>query len=132
MADCPLLLASPDLTPAERNCGITDLEGLVVIYALQVFRPYLLARTFELTTDHSALRVFEEKNPTSARLRRWALILLEFDLKVTYMSGANHADVDCFSRHLASEEIDSYSDNCIYAVAMPLYPEEWAEEYDDT
>lgn len=78
------------------------------------------------------LRVLAEKNPTSARLRGWALILSEFDFKVTYVSGANHAGVDCFSRHLSSEEIDSYLDNCVYAVAMPLDPEEWAEEYYDS
>src|SRR5215212_5225002 len=42
--------------PVQRNYGATQLELLVVIWALKHFRYYLIGRRFTLTTDHQALK----------------------------------------------------------------------------
>ena len=40
---------------------MTEREGLVVVYALQKFRHYLLGRHFNMFTDHSALQYLVNK-----------------------------------------------------------------------
>jgi hypothetical protein len=40
----------------EENYATHDLELLVIIYALRVWRHYLIGQKFELRTDHSGLQ----------------------------------------------------------------------------
>lgn len=49
---CSRRLSSP-----EENYGLTDLEGLVIIYTVTKLRPYLLGKYFDIITGHCALCV---------------------------------------------------------------------------
>lgn len=75
------------LSSSEENYGITDLEGLAIIYAVNKFRPYLLGKKFEILVDHCALCVLNKRTPASPRLRRWAIVLSEFDFEIKYVKG---------------------------------------------
>lgn len=62
------------LNDSEKNYGISDLEGLAVVYSVTKFRNYLLGKKFKVLTDHSALKVWNCRDPSSPRLRRWARV----------------------------------------------------------
>ena len=49
--------ASQTLHPHERNYGVTELEGLGVVWAAKCFRPYLYGHHCDMYTDQAALKV---------------------------------------------------------------------------
>lgn len=119
------------LTNSESNYGITDLEGLAVIYSVTKFRCYLLGREFRIVVDHYALCALNSKLPSSPRLKRWAIILYEFDFQIVYTKGTLHKDVDCLSRAPISDADDHLLDEKVYAVLIaPLDVDEWISNYD--
>jgi len=119
------------LSRSEENYGITDLEGLAIIYTVSKLRPYLLGKHFKILTDHCALCVLNKRMPQSARLRRWAIILSEFDFEIVYTKGDLHKDIDCLSRAPVDDVVDPYLEQRIYFV-MPKSVTDWTNSYDDS
>ena len=56
----PVAYASWSLSKAERNYGITDLEGLAVSWAISHFETYIHGMPFTIITDHSALKALKD------------------------------------------------------------------------
>ena len=52
----PVAYASRSLQQHEKNYGITELEGLAVVWAAKHFRHYLYGHKYEVYTDHEALK----------------------------------------------------------------------------
>lgn len=127
MIDC----CSRRLSSSEENYAATELEGLAVVYAVSKFRHYLLGRYFRILTDHCALCSLTKKETQCARLRRWALILNEFNYDIVYTKGSLHQDVDCFSRAPVNNEHDEYLDDKLLVVTRPADTDSWLEAYDD-
>jgi hypothetical protein len=50
----PVAFGGRKITKAETNYSVTEKECLAVIEALKAYRPYLLAREFDLYTDHQS------------------------------------------------------------------------------
>ena len=67
--------ASKTLNEAQRNYTITENEILVVVYALDKFRAYLVGSDIIVFTDHSALKYLLTKQNAKVRLIRWVLLL---------------------------------------------------------
>ena len=68
---------------------------MVVVYALDKFRAYLVGSDIVIFTDHSALKYLLTKQNAKARLIRWVLLLQEFNLQIKDKKGvenvvANH------------------------------------------
>ena len=59
----------------EKNYNTYELEGLAVIFAMKIFRCYLLGRKFTLFTDNTAIVYIASNKDTSSRLMRWAIKL---------------------------------------------------------
>jgi hypothetical protein len=59
--DHPIAFTNKKLSSTEKNYTMTEREGLVMVYALQKFRHYLLGSHFKMYTDHSALRYLVNK-----------------------------------------------------------------------
>nr|GEV22082.1 DNA-directed DNA polymerase [Tanacetum cinerariifolium] len=78
----PIHYASKTMTDAESNYNTTEKEMLVVVYAFEKFRSYLIMNKRIVHTDHSALKYLFVKKDAKARLLRWVLLLQEFDFKV--------------------------------------------------
>ena len=64
--------ASRRLNKAERNYGISELECLGAVYAVETFRPYLWGKRFKLITDHTALQ-WLFKTAKAGKLLRWTI-----------------------------------------------------------
>ena len=74
--------SSRTFNDAQLNYTTTEKEFLVVMLALEKFRPYLLGTKITIFTNHSALQYLIHKKDAKARLIRWILLLQEFDLEI--------------------------------------------------
>ncbi|GJW18488.1 reverse transcriptase domain-containing protein [Tanacetum coccineum] len=94
----PIHYASKTMTKAESNYTTTEKEMLVVVYAFEKFRSYLIMNKSIVYMDHSALKYLFAKKDAKARLLRWVLLLQEFDFKVIDTKGAENYAADHLSR----------------------------------
>nr|GEZ77817.1 reverse transcriptase domain-containing protein [Tanacetum cinerariifolium] len=94
----PIHYASKTMNQAETNYKTTEKEMLVVVYAFEKFRSYLIMNKSIVYTDHSALKYLFAKKEAKARLLRWILLLQEFDFKVIDTKGAENYAADHLSR----------------------------------
>ena len=67
----PVAYASHTLSAPERNYGITELETLAVVWAIQHFHAYLYGHEVTMITDHSAVRAILETPSPSGKHARW-------------------------------------------------------------
>ena len=83
--------ASKTLDNAQRNYATTEKEFLVVVFACDKFRSYIVDSKVIVHTDHATIKYLMEKKDAKPRLIRWVLLLQEFDLHITDRKGAeNH------------------------------------------
>ncbi|GJS84512.1 reverse transcriptase domain-containing protein [Tanacetum coccineum] len=71
---------------------------LLVVYAFEKFRPYLVLSKSIVYTDHSALKYLLAKQDAKPRLLRWILLLQEFDVVIRDKKGAENLAADHLSR----------------------------------
>nr|GEZ03890.1 reverse transcriptase domain-containing protein [Tanacetum cinerariifolium] len=94
----PIHYASKMTTDAESNYTTTEKEMLVVVYAFEKFRSYLIMNKSIVHTDYSTLKYLFAKKDAKARLLRWVLLLQEFDFKVLDTKGAQNLAAHHLSR----------------------------------
>jgi len=90
--------SSRTLNDAQQNYTTTEKEFLVIIFALEKFRPYLLGSKTVIFTDHSALKYLMTKKEVKARLIWWILLFQEFDLEIQDKRGIENVIADHQSR----------------------------------
>ena len=67
----PIAYASRSLTAAERNCSITILETLAVVWSITHFHSYLYGHQVTVYTDHSAVQAILNIPTPSGKQARW-------------------------------------------------------------
>ena len=86
-----IMYASRVLRKHEQNYNAHEKEGLALVWACGVFRPYVLVRRCKAVVDNSALtQLFKKKD--SSRMVRWALSLSEYEIEYCHRPGVKHAD----------------------------------------
>jgi len=114
--DCVIEWISRTLQPAERKWSVREKEALVIIWALEVFRPFLVGYKFIVESDHKSLKWLNEA--TTARLVRWACRLSEFDFEIQYKPGKQNTRADMLSRlpipHETNQESNCRADNLMF------------------
>ena len=90
--------ASKTLDSAQRNYATTEKEFLVVVFACDKFRPYIVDSKVTVHIDHAALKYLMKKKDAKRRLIRWVLLLQEFDLHIIDRKGAENPVADNLSR----------------------------------
>ena len=71
----PIYYASKLLNEAQQNYTTTEKELLVVVYAMEKFRSYILGYKVICNTDHAAIRYLLNKKEAKPRMVRWLLLL---------------------------------------------------------
>nr|GEY91188.1 reverse transcriptase domain-containing protein [Tanacetum cinerariifolium] len=94
----PIHYASKTMTEAQIHYTTTEKEMLVVVYAFEKFRPYLVLCKSIVNTDHSALKYLLSKQDAKPRLIWWVLLLQEFDIIICDKKGTENLATDYLSR----------------------------------
>ena len=90
--------ASNTLTGAQLKYATTEKELLVVVFAIDKFRSYLVGAKIIVYTDHAALKYLLTKKDAKPRLIRWILLLQEFDIEKRDKKGVENSIADHLSR----------------------------------
>ena len=90
--------ASRQLKPSETRYATHDLELAAVVYALKLWRHYLLGAKLELFTDHRSLKYLFSQKELNMRQHRWAEFLAAYDLDILYTPGKANRVADALSR----------------------------------
>ena len=84
------------VTEAESHYGITDLEGLGVVSAVEYWHPYIYGGEATVITDHKPL--LAQVRSSNSRQIRWRLRLAPYRFSMRWMKGADHGAADGLSR----------------------------------
>ena len=90
--------ASKTLNEARRNYTTIEKELLAVVYALYIFRAYLVGSNIIIFTDYPALKYLLTKQDAKYRLIRWVLMLQEFKFQIKNKKGIDNVVADHLSR----------------------------------
>ncbi|XP_076940564.1 uncharacterized protein LOC143609793 [Bidens hawaiensis] len=94
----PIYYTSKTLNDAQENYTTTEKELLVVVFAFDKFRSYLVLSKTIVYTDHAALRYLFAKKDAKPFLIRWILLLSEFDIEIRDKKEAENVAADHLSR----------------------------------
>lgn len=90
--------ASRKLKPHEELHATHDLELAAVVLALNIWRYYLVGRSFMLKRDHQSLQYLFTQRDLNARQRQWSEFLSEYDFGISYIKGKENVVADALSR----------------------------------
>ena len=90
--------ASKTLTGAQLNYATTEKELLAVVFAIDMFRSYLVGAKVIVYTDHATLKYLLTKKDAKPCLIRCILLLQEFVLEIKYKKGVENTVADHLSR----------------------------------
>jgi hypothetical protein len=108
---------SCQLRPHEENYPTHDLEFAAVIYALKLWRHYLLGNRCEIFTDHQSLKYMFTQPDLNLRQQRWMEAIADHDLGISYTPGKANVMADALSHK-------SYRNNLTVQQEQPLLCEE--------
>jgi hypothetical protein len=90
--------ASKTLARPQLNYATIEKELLVVVFAIDKFRSYLVGAKVIIYIDHVALKYLLTKKDAKPWLIRWILLLQEFDIEIRNKKGVENSVADHLSR----------------------------------
>ena len=90
--------ASKQLKPHERNYPTHDLELVVVVFALKIWRHHLYGVRFEVFSDHKSLKYLFDQEELNIRQRRWMELLKDYEFELKYHPGKANIVANALSR----------------------------------
>ena len=114
----------------EENYATHDLELLAIVYALKVWRHYLVGQKFELKTDHCGLQHIFTQSDLNTRQRRWSELLREYDFEITYIKGIVNRVVDALSRRPRIFSMLPLQTNLRENILILQHDDDWYKEVD--
>ncbi|GJR54949.1 reverse transcriptase domain-containing protein [Tanacetum coccineum] len=103
----PVYFASKTLNPAQQKYTVTEKELMVVVFAFNKFRSYLILSKSIFHTNHLALKNLFKKQDAKPHIIRWILLLQEFDIEMKDRKGTENVAAN----HLSRSENDEISDD---------------------
>jgi hypothetical protein len=89
---------SKTLTRPQLNYATTEKELPTMVFALEMFRSYLVGTKVIVYTDHAALMYLLMKKDAKPCLIRWILLLQEFDMEIRDKKGVENSMAGHLSR----------------------------------
>ena len=86
------------MNDAQHNYATTEKELLVIVFAFDKFKPYLIGNKVIVFTYHFAIKYFMTKKDAKPRLIRWVLLLQEFKVEIRDKKGSENMVADHLSR----------------------------------
>jgi hypothetical protein len=90
--------ASRQLRRHEEHYPTHDLELLVVVHALKVWRHYLLGNLVHFYTNHKSLKYLFTQPDLNIRQRRWLELFKDYELQIHYHRGKANVMANTLSR----------------------------------
>jgi RNase H-like domain found in reverse transcriptase len=111
----PIAYYSTTFTPTERNYDIYERELLVVIKALQNWRPHLAwtMQPFTLVMDHANLTYWKYPRKVNRQVARWFTELQGYWFEIKHTSGKPHAAANFLSRPFTNDKGEQDNENVI-------------------
>jgi hypothetical protein len=78
--------------------SIYEKEMLAILHAVDICRPYLLRKHFQIKIDHQSLKYFLEQFPSSLEQQKWVNKLFGYDYEIIYKKGKGNVVADALSR----------------------------------
>jgi hypothetical protein len=100
---------SRKLKEHEKHYATHDLELVVIVHALNMWRHYLMGKKFELRTDHSGLKYLFGQSTLNPRQSRWLEFLSEYDFDINHIKWKVNKVVDALSRRVHEMHATSIS-----------------------
>ena len=82
----------------ERNYPTHDLELVVVVFALKIWRHFLFGETCKIFTDHKSLKYLFSPKELNMRQRRWIELFKDYDCIIQYHPGKVNGMAEALSR----------------------------------
>jgi hypothetical protein len=93
-----IIYISTKLRRHEDNYATHDLELLAIVYALRVWRHYLIGWKFKLKTNHCGLQHIFTQSDLNVRQSHWSELLREYNFDISYIKGTVKKVVDALSQ----------------------------------
>ena len=96
----PIQCVSKKLTETQQRYSTIEREAYAVVWAVEKLSFYLLGNHFIIETDHQPLSYLKSNSKSKDKLRRWEIMLSNFDFDIEYIKGEDNHMSDCLSRFL--------------------------------
>ena len=106
----PIAYASKPFSKTERSASISEKELATIVFGVQHFSIYLLAKEFVLQTDHKGLSFLMKSNSPNAKLQRQALFLAAYKFTIEYIPGKLNSNADALSLMEEPESTQTHED----------------------
>jgi hypothetical protein len=102
--------ASWQLRHHEEHYPTHDLELLVVVHALKIWRHYLLGNLVHIYTDHKSLKYLFTQSYLNMRQQRWLELIKDYELEIHYHPKKANVVADALS----------CKDHCNHIMVQPV------------
>ena len=86
------------MKPYQRNYSTHDLELVVVVFELKIWRHFLFGETCEIFTNHKSLKYLFSQKELNMRKRRWIELLKDYDSIIQYHPGKANVVANALSK----------------------------------
>jgi hypothetical protein len=123
----PLAFTNKQLS--ERNLGkpIYEKEMLVILHAIELWRPYLLGQLFQIKIDHQSLKYFLEQRISSQEKQKWVTKIFGYNYEIIYKKGKDNVVVGALSQKY-EDEGSFFSLSFIVSDWLQAVCQEWLQD----
>ena len=98
-----VIYASQQLNSHESNYPIHDLELVMVVFALKIWRYYLYGERCIIHIDHKSLKYLLTQKELNLRQCRWIELLKDYDRTIKYHPGKASVVADALSHRAMTD-----------------------------